>query len=391
MRHPLSGADLFHLLVHRSMVARGLPGNISRILFHLADAADGDTLRTWLVGNRLLHQVRAIRARFHWPQKPCFEPFHPVDPGFSITHTEDPDVWLGPMLQKGFGPEDGRVRIDVALSPHGTYALLSMDHVLFDHRGMINLLHALEAGQWQGPWYDDAPEPAWGQRLRHASAAMLHAFGSAGPRMATLASGKPRAATYTHTLHTTAHTTYLRQQATRAGAGSSLALYTMALTAQRVATQLDQRGTPWPYLWFSTPHDLRPRGASGHLIGNRMSFFFFRLSAQVARHPDRSVPELMRQLRHQVRHQGPQRYFVLLGMFRHLPLWLSTAMFNLPSAGRWATFAFSDLGDLDRLPATCMGRPVLAATHYPPVPSPPGMSVAAGLSHACLLVVEGRG
>jgi len=283
------------------------------------------------------------------------------------------------------------VRIDVALAPHATYALLSMDHVLFDHRGMINLMQALENGRWEGPWYDETPEPGWGQRLRQAGQAMLHAFGSAGPRMATLAGGVSREVGYEHTDLTEQQTADLKQQATEAGAGSSLALYMLALSAQKVAKELDDRGSRWTYLWFSTPHDLRPRGASGHLMGNRMSFFFFRLDADVARYPYRAVPELMRQLKEQIRDRGPERYFALLGMFRHLPLWLSTLMFNMPSAGRWATFAYSDLGDLNRLPATFMGLQVLSTRHYPPVPTPPGRSVAAGVEHGCLRVVEGRG
>lgn len=390
MRHPLSGADLFHMLVHRSMVTHGLPGNISRILFKLADAPQKDILRQWLIGNPMLHRARAVRGEFNWPKMPCFESFTPVDPGFSLTDTDDLDVWLGPMLNKGFGPMDGRIRIDVAQTSDGTYALLSMDHVLFDHRGMINLLHALEAGKWSGPWYDETPAPPRGQRLTQAGAAMLHAFGSAGPRMATLSGDDSLSATYTHTYCTAEQTAELKHQAAQCGAGSSLALYMMALTAKKVAATLNDRGTPWTYLWFSTPHDLRPRGASGHLIGNRMSFFFFRLNADVALDPDLSVPELMRQLKQQVRHHGPQQYLALLGMFHHLPLWLSNAMFNLPSAGRWATFAFSDLGDLSRLPTTFMGHRVQATRHYPPVPSPPGLSVAAGLDNGCLRVVEGR-
>jgi hypothetical protein len=64
-------------------------------------------------------------------------------------------------------------------------------------------------------------------------------------------------------------------------------------------------------------------------------------------------------------------------------------MVDLPSLGRWSSFGFSDLGDLDRMPTTFTGRPVLEVLHLPPVPAPPGLSVVVGRERGALLLVLG--
>ncbi len=390
MDRPLSGPDHFHWLVHRAMRAHGQAGNISRMRFDLgaADAADvAATLRT----NPVVQAVGRVRWCFRWPLLPRWRLTEDAPDVVHVHRADDGEAWLSQRLREPLGRE-GLLRFDVRDGAGATQVLASFHHALFDHQGMLNLLHAVEAGAWHGPAMpslDRAPGPgAW----REAVACAAAAFRTAGPRLGSLwvrgaAGEEPHYQVLRFTVEETAR---INARARAMGASLSRNAWYMAGVAHGVQAVLERRGRPAPYLWFSAPVDQRPPTGPGHLLTNLNSFLFFRLEREHLHDPGVALRALNVQLVEQVRSRFPQRYRSLLRAFRHPPAWLASAMFALPSLGRWSSFGHSDLGDLDRMPVTFAGRPVAQVLHLPPVPGPPGLCVVTGRERGALLMVIGR-
>lgn len=390
MDRPLSGPDHFHGLVDRAMRARGQAGNISRMCFDLG-TADADAVAAALRASPVVRSVARVRWRTRWPRLPRWHLVAEAPDVVRVQRTDDAGTWLAQRLQEPLG-RDGLLRFDVRAGTGATQVLVSFHHALFDHQGMLNLLHAVEAGGWHGPAVppvDRAPGPgAW----REAIACAATAFRTAGPRLGSLwvpghAGGPPR---YHVLRFTAAETARIDARARAAGASLSRNAWIQAVVAHLVQATLQRRGRPAPYLWFSAPVDQRPRTGVGHLLTNLNSYFFFRLERAQLQDPVVALGALNAQFVAQVRTAFPQRYRSLLRAFRHPPAWLASAMFSLPSLGRWSSFGHSDLGDLDRMPTTFTGMPIAQVLHLPPVPAPPGLSVVTGREGGALLMVIGH-
>lgn len=391
MDRPLSGPDHFHWLVHRAMRKRGLAGNVSRMRFDLGAGADPGAVAAALRANPVVQQVARIRWRVGWPWLPRWCTLEHAPDIVHLHGGEDAGAWLTERLGDRLGAE-GLLRFDVLAAAGRTQVLVSFHHALFDHQGMLNLLHALESGGWTGPLLPPEDRAAAPGAWRDVVAGAAQAFRTSGPRLGSLWVGErtvPPVPRFRVLRFTAEETARIDDQARSTGAALARSAHFMAAAARAVNGVLDRRGSLPRYLWFSAPVDQRPRGGQGHLLTNVTSFLFFRLEQEQLHDTATAVRALNGQLVEQVRARFPQRYRALLRAFRHLPAWLSAAMVDLPSLGRWSSFGFSDLGDLDRMPTTFTGRPVLEVLHLPPVPAPPGLSVVVGRERGALLLVLG--
>lgn len=389
---PLSGPDHFHWLVHRAMRARGLAGNVSRMRFDLGTGVDAEAVAAALRASPVVGPLGRLRWTVRWPWLPRWRVLPNAPDIVHLHRADEAGAWLTERLGDRLGQE-GLLRFDVVAVGDRTQVLVSFHHALFDHQGMLNLLHAVEAGGWAGPTFppeDRASAPgAW----RDVMAGAAQAFRTSGPRLGSLwvrdrpAPAVPR---FRVVRFTPDETRRIDDRARTTGAALARSAHFMAVAARLVNATLERRGTTARYLWFSAPVDQRPRGAPGHLLTNVTSFLFFRLEPAQLKDTASAVRALNGQLVEQVRARFPHRYRALLRAFRRLPAWLSAAMVDLPSLGRWSSFGFSDLGDLDRMPSTFTGRPISEVLHLPPVPAPPGLSVVVGRERGALMVVLGH-
>ncbi|MCB0791215.1 MAG: hypothetical protein H6595_13500 [Flavobacteriales bacterium] len=392
--HTLSGPDLFHLLIDRVMRVRGCAGDVSRMVFDLEPGVDADTLKDRFAANALFRWVRALHWRTAWPGLPRWEFAWDVDTTVPIHQAPDMDAWTRHQLAVPLMPADGAVRVDIARAPDGRVRLMiALHHVAFDHAGMLRFLHGLNDGLPEEDRFapNDVPRPQG--EWRDVLAMGATAFRSAGPRMGSLLRGRKGEAgdpDFHIVRFTPEETARIDAQARASGATIGRTTFDLAAIALAMNGVLQTRGRRPPYLWFSTPIDQRPRKGPVHLIGNATSFVFFKLHSAELTDMSTAVKALSGQLITQVRGGFPTRYRALLRAFRRVPFAAYRIMFNMPSVGRWASFAFSDLGDLDRLPTHFFGARITHVEHYPPVPSPPGLSVVMGREKGGLVLVIGH-
>lgn len=386
--HRVSGADHFHVLVDREMRHRQLPGNMSRMLFTFGAGTNVESMAQTLATNTFFNEVRSIGLKLSWPSLPHWERFSPTDTGMAIRRKMPFAGWLDECLARPILHGEGAIRIEF-LEDDGqqSHALITFNHAVFDHQGMINALHGLNRGSWDGPLFSEPENFRVFDELRQTLVAAAHAFSASGPRMASLVKLSPKPQThYVFLDFSEAETIKIKERSGQAGFN----LYVLGTMAMAVGQLLANKGSSAPYLWFSTPHSLRKKGTAGHVVGNAMSFFFYRLRGDLLGQMAQVADTLHEQLRDQVRHHRPNAYAALLRSFRWVPMPLFSTMFRMPSWGRWATFANSDLGNLDRMPAQFLGADIVATRHYPPVPSPPGLCFATGLEGGKLRITIGH-
>jgi hypothetical protein len=377
--HLLTGADHFHLLIDRQMRQKGLPGNISRFHLQLAHSADLGRLADALRNDPTLNRVSRLRLQHCWPNAPKWLETGDVSDAAFLHSGISLGSFGSTVLNASVSATSIPVRIDLcALDDGSKHLVISMHHALFDHRGMRLFLRSLADGTAPAQFFIFHGKRKWASEVAGAVRGMLSALGSGGWRLAALAdkstaiSGQP----IFYDIGLTEEET-VRSDASAHAAGSRPGRSAFYLAATLVALRelLDARGRHPPYFWVPVPHDMRRRGGEGHLVGNDLSFLFFKLLREDQLTVGQAVAAIQRQLTGQVRKGVLHHQAAVQRAFRFIPFWLMNAMVGLTTGGRVSTLAFSDLGE-ERDPVTSFrGEEVLRSSHIPPVPFPPGLSV----------------
>lgn len=392
--HPLTGADHFHLLIDRQMRQRGLAGNISRYHLQLAPTADMNSLADALRKDATLNRVSRLRLRLRWPTAPEWVEVDDASEAVFVHEGISRKTFDSTVLNASVSALSVPVRIDLCSLDDGSkHVAVSMHHALFDHRGMRLFLRSLADGTQPKQFFISPEKRKWPLEVADALRGMFAALGSGGWCLATLAdrstriSGQP----IFHEMELTeAETSRSDAAAQAAGSRPGRSAFYLAATLVAVRELLDGRGKHPPYFWVPVPHDMRRRGAEGHLVGNDLSFLFFKLQREDLDTADKAVTAIRQQLTEQVRKGSLRHQAAIQRAFRYIPFWLMNAMVGLTTGGRVSTLAFSDLGE-ERSPVTSfLGEQVMRMSHIPPVPFPPGLSVVFMRNGGCTKVVIGH-
>ncbi len=383
--HFLSGSDYFHLLLDKQMRQRGLSGNISRIHLQLAPSANLHSIAAQLRANATLTQVYRLRIHqqlFRIPQ--WIEADSPLTSAV-VLHPKQisPEVFERDIMQAIVPEREQLVRIDLAQTTDGAHhAMVAMHHVLFDHKGMQLFLTALagatDTANLPTSFFVPPTTTSISSDLAAAFRATIFAFRTGGWKLASFIHRNVKLnepARFVELTLTPEETALADQHAITCGGVSGRSAFYLAATLMALQQTFAHRNKFPPYYWVPVPHDMRKKGATGHLVGNALSFFYFKVYDHQLISLTDAVAAIQQQMVEQVRKQQPLQLAALLRVFRRVPLPLMHAMMSLSSGGRVSTFAFSDLGQQRNILNRFCGADVLKTTHVPPVPCPPGLSV----------------
>lgn len=289
------------------------------------------------------------------------------------------DVFESQLLNLPLTATASPVRVDLCSFSDGSkYMVIAMHHSLFDHKGMVLFVHLLATGADADEFFMPQARNSFWQEAGQALQGMIAALGSGGWRLATLASPALRptsTAIFAHIDLTLAETDRMADNARKSGSRFGKSVFYLAVTMVAFREMMEQRGQQVPYLWVPVPHDMRRKGTEGHLVGNDLSFFFFKVKRADLQTVNAAVTAIDTQMRAQVRKGSLRHQAALQRVFRIIPLWLMNAMVGLTTGGRVSSFAFSDLGEQNNELRSFLGNEVVDTAHYPPVPFPPGLSV----------------
>lgn len=392
--HQLTGSDHFHLLIDRQMRQRGLPGNISLIHLHLSPLADLTKLREKLEADPTLGRIRHLRLRHNWPFIPQWVETDDDSPAIFIHNDISQQHFNHHVLNSTLRADSVPVRVDLCTHADGSkHLVIAMHHALFDHHGMMLFVRALASGNSPSKFFIGENKVTWHEETSGALRGMLTALGSGGWRLATLAPASRRLTSHAHFVEMTftqQETLLLDDAAAQSGSRPGKSIFHLAVTLVALRELMEERGQRPPYFWVPVPHDMRRKGAEGHLVGNDLSFFFYKVQRENLSSVSDAVASILEQLNTQVRKGVLRHQASLQRVFRRIPFWMMNGMVGLTTGGRVSSFAFSDLGEERNPIRLCLGEAVTAISHYPPVPFPPGLSVVFGRNDGCAKFVLGH-
>jgi hypothetical protein len=166
----------------------------------------------------------------------------------------------------------------------------------------------------------------------------------------------------------------INNRAGQLNAGFLVSAFYLAATANAVAHVQKQRGVDNGDVLVPIPLDRRKRGAQGPILGNQVSFLFYRIPNAVLNDVSACTSELIEQMKSLMRSESPSRYTIMLDFLRRMPGFFYRRMLKSPTKGLMASFFYSDTGDSLQDFDVVFGQPVLGAIHYPPNMYPPGMT-----------------
>jgi hypothetical protein len=381
-RLPLNGSDYFQLFLDRHHRATGPLGNVSRFAVYLDKLPDPSALESHINGHPLLCWLHNLRLKTGWPfQLPRWQQKQgpPVAIPLRLFMTdlsprELPEIiWSTDLRAKSEAP----FRFDLVSYSSGQAALVfSWNHILMDARGAELLVRQLGLPNTDAQYFAP-PEPPLPlmESLQHAR--KVKDFLLDGTRIKpALLTGRPtRERNCFHIIDFTAAESRQVEancQKYLARFGKSPVL--LAATLRAYQHILDGTASAEQQFWVPIPQDQRRKGVAGPVIGNQVSYLFYRLRSPHLGGLQTAVDEISAQMVSQMRAGIPKSYHIMMELVRRMPLGLYSYITKSPTQGMLASLFFSDTGHtLDDF-TDFAGCAVTDAIHYPPSAGIPGFT-----------------
>jgi diacylglycerol O-acyltransferase len=392
----LNGADFFFLGLDRLMRHDGQNGNVGQMVVELDGRIDEATVASGFA--RLAERLPWLHgyARRRWfVGLPYWQP--PVNGAAReadvAAHGEadDPESLLSQALSSGLGPRGPRARFDL-LERRGEGSTLAMtwDHALMDARGAALFLRAMDpiAGD-DSHTNTDALRPAGLNAARDPRSlrernrdtqryfAMMREIG----RRAILSPGAgrslPGAGSVYRTLRFDAEESrrVLANAATACGHLSETP-FLLAAATRAVDGLFAARGERPDGYVMPVAYDARLKGATGPVLSNQVSFFFYQAGPEAIACRDALAREMRRQTVDQLRNDMPAAADTALCLGRRFPHWWHTRLRRRSFGDEFGSFFFSNTGSLFEGRQTLFGAPIRNAFSVPAMPRRPGFGLA---------------
>ncbi|ESS73470.1 putative polyketide synthase component [Methyloglobulus morosus KoM1] len=181
----------------------------------------------------------------------------------------------------------------------------------------------------------------------------------------------------------------INNRAGQLNAGFLVSAFYLAATTNAVAQVQKQRDTDTGDILVPIPLDCRKRGAQDPVLGNQVSFLFYRIPNAVIGDVSACTNALIEQMKSLMRAESPSHYTIMLDFLRRMPGFIYRQMLKSPTEGLMASFFYSDTGDSLQDFDALFGQQVLGAIHYPPNMYPPGMTFIFSRFHGALQITLG--
>ena len=360
--------------------------NVCTLLIELGEQLDQHKLKRQLTADPSYRWITSLRLRIKHPFAlnlwRCDESAEP--PGIALINNVDnkqtPLNWVAPSIDP---TKESPVRISLVQQPKKHSILVaSWHHCLMDARGAELFFQGLGAPRKpaQSIWIQDPADYNRQPLLKSlllARETKKNLFDISRPPLLSLyqrTKWRPNLAL--RVMHfTEQETTQIVETAKCHGAAFMLSAFYLATTAKAVATILAARGQTEGDILVPVPQDRRKRGASGPVIGNQVTFLFYRIPNAKLLNLKCATTELIDQIKQSMRSHEPSNYLNMMDRLHHVPGIVYRWLMQRPTQGLMASFFYSDTGDSLNGFTTFLDKSIVSAVHYPPNIFPPGMTV----------------
>ncbi len=166
----------------------------------------------------------------------------------------------------------------------------------------------------------------------------------------------------------------IESRASQQGAGFLVSAFYLAVISCAIANVQKKRAPMEEDILMPIPLDRRKRGVNSPIMGNQVTFLFYRIPHKALTNIKTCVAELIEQMKCLMRSENPGHYLVMMDFLRRVPGWLYRMQLISPTKGKMASFYYSDTGDSLDLYDELLGSKVTSAIHYPPNMYPPGIT-----------------
>ena len=384
----LNGIDHFlHQLdgvLFRSTGKRNVCSFVVEVEGHLTASTLTEHLRShptyrWITGLRLWRGKFFRLARWYLDSSsPC--PRIKEHQLAEASPTGGPPVSL---LNPSINPEqEAPFRIDIILTAAGrTFVIVSWHHALMDAHGAETFIqHLCSSESSDNPEWVKKIKPRCGhsikERLNMVRGMKAYLYDACRLPILSLYQPNPAAPTLRHRVlrFSEIETQKIVETARQQGAGFLVSAFYLAATARAVAHIQSQRGSLQSDVLVPVPQDRRKRGAHESLIGNQVTFIFYRIPQAALNSIKECTTELVQQITKLMRSEAPEGYLAMIGLIQRIPNRFYRWLLKSPTRGLMASFFYSDTGDSLNSFETFNNRQVVSAIHYPPNAYPPGVT-----------------
>lgn len=378
----LNEVDHFLLQLDRSMRQAGGGANVCTFVITLRGRLPLEELQHRLEADPVYRWVTSLRLCRRLFRKSRWQP--DAQAGLPEIQVHEPEE-AGPVPESLLAMElavsrESPLKID--LIPQGGDASLlifTWHHALMDAHGgefLVRHLGACSSGSpllWQPP---RPPALPWRQRAVLAREMKSDLYAVSKPPLLVLHGRNevPGRLRYRLLRFSTRQTRLIGERARDHGATFLTSAFYLAATACALARLKRHRGDRLQDVLVPVPQDRRRRGADGPVIGNQVSFLFYRIQAEALGDLARCTASVVAQMQEFIRSRMPERYLVMMGLLRHLPSPLYRVLLRSPTEGAMGSCFFSDTGEVLAGCRTLFDHEVREAVHYPPNIHPPGLT-----------------
>jgi len=378
---PLTAADCFILALEKHDHHKGLSGNTCRYLLELEGELNVVDFKNKIKNNQALHYLASLsinRNRMfslpRWESKQG----NKID----VTVHEDDSFLPALLINKKIPTKNSPLfSFDIIRRPEGNTALIfSWNHLIMDSYGAVLFLKQLnESETCSGYISDDTKIKLNISTLKEAVKAMFFLAAS---------SKKPTSGVSPEKRHpevdqkikvirfTKEETIQIDLNAPKLGAKFGRSPFYIACSARAVKEILIQRKSTISNFWIPVPQNKRKKGAVGPLLGNHLSFLFYRLNSAVLESLEHAVKSINDQMVDQIRKGIPRAYDVLMYFLRRVPSSLYYHLIKGPQGAALSGFLFTIAEDHPEELLKFDGLNVLDALSFPPNIYPPGLTTA---------------
>lgn len=381
----LSGSDYFQLLLDAHHRQHGLQGNIGRFAIELKGRLNACQLEKTINNDPIFCWLHSLRLKKQWPfQLPQWIQIQFTDPIrikiFEAPQQENciPQELFKFDIQPHFDPPF-QLNL-IYLEQDQTILLFTWNHILMDSQGAEILVRYLGNAIGDNPIQllaSKNTQLSITEQLKQTQKTRNFIFfEKKSIFISSLEKLDSKGINNYHSLcFSEIETTQIIANCKRAGARFGRSPFLLAACMHSFRDLLKRKGRTNTTLWVPVPQNNRKKGACGPLVGNHLSFLFYRLFPQHLETMQKTVDVIEQQMIDQMRQDIPASFSIMMDLLLRLPLWLYGKIVKSPTKGTLASFFFSDTGKtLEDFNVFC-GLPVSNAIHYPPNSSHPGFTI----------------
>ena len=375
-RISLTGADKFLLALEPERHLEGKTGPTCKYVIELKGALDIPSFIQQVRANEIAQWLaqfylkKTQRGKSHWSQHTDKEISFSVFQNSSIE-----DQLYGCILNNNAAP---LFHFDILTSKESTVLIFSWHHLLMDGYGAVLFLKNLTSPL--------KVQPVISQRFpfnrsRFAQMVKVKRFitrSSSIPFAVPTSVPIDRAIPNYFTIEfTQSETEKIEQNALKAGAKFGLGSYLLACIAQEISKSNSISDASKKLdLWVPVPNDMRKKGDTWPIIGNHLSFVYYRIPARSIADTEATVKAINDQLLYQIKNKLPEANSYLMHYLKRIPATTYRRLIKGRNRTSIASFLFTVAAEHPSNFRQFFDCTITNAYSFPPNTDPPGLVAA---------------